>query len=96
MSDTLIIGLLVFILAALLYLIITHIETARHKTSAILDRTTFDQQRELLGVLWLYTNWRYITKNLTTPQKELWADAIDEWHVSQGYEHSKVERWWRE
>lgn len=90
------IALLISVIAWLTVLLLYREFTeADRKIDAILDRATFDQQRELLGVLWLYTNWRYITRNLTTPQRELWADAIDEWHLSMG-EENKIERWWRE
>jgi hypothetical protein len=50
--------------------------------------------RELLGSIWLYVSWRYVTRQLTTPQKEMWADAVD----STGDAEAPVtaDRWWRE
>jgi hypothetical protein len=47
--------------------------------------------RDLLASIWLYIDWRYVTKNLTTPQREMFANAVDE-HG----EHSTAERWWRD
>lgn len=49
--------------------------------------------RKLLHCIWLYADWRYVTKQLTTEQKELWADAIaqDPWDN----EVTEVDRWWK-
>jgi hypothetical protein len=65
-----------------------------------------DAQREafedLLGCLSLYVSWRFITKQLTTEQKELFADAHDAWqarlHADDPYfgELIPADRWWRE
>lgn len=44
-----------------------------------------------LASLWLYVDWRYCTKQLTTPQKELWADVVD----AAGEEGPVADRWWR-
>lgn len=53
---------------------------------------------DLLGSVWLYIPWRYVTRQLTTAQKELFADAVDRSaernHDGTG-EPSKAERWWR-
>jgi hypothetical protein len=55
-----------------------------------------DEYKELLASIWLYVKWHYVTKQLTTEQKNLWADAIDEVsernHPGDGM---KVERWWQ-
>jgi hypothetical protein len=48
---------------------------------------------DILGAIYLYIDWRYITKQLTTPQKELWADAVDACSYDGA---TPVERWWRE
>lgn len=48
---------------------------------------------DTLGAIWLYVNWRYVSKQLTTEQKELWADAVDQFGEP---EEGKAERWWRE
>lgn len=64
------------------------------------------EQREyedLLGSIWLYIKWEYVTRQLTTPQKELFADAVDAWsaRLNEGEpEELRVEsgarRWWRD
>ena len=46
---------------------------------------------ELLHSVWLYIDWRYVTKQMTTPQKEMFADAVD-LHAD---ESSTADRWWR-
>jgi len=48
---------------------------------------------ELLAAIWLYVDWRYVTRQLTTDQKTIWADAID----TTGDLHElgpRAERWW--
>lgn len=60
-----------------------------------------NQLKGLLGSIWLYVSWRYVTKQLTTEQKEAWADAVDAWsmamQVDDGEEPRAVaERWWRD
>lgn len=56
-----------------------------------------DEYKELLTSIWLYVKWHYVTKQLTTEQKNLWANAIDEIsernHPGDGM---KVERWWQD
>lgn len=47
---------------------------------------------ELLGSIWLYVDWRYVTTQLTTEQKELWADAVDATTDDPDF---RVDRWWR-
>ncbi len=49
--------------------------------------------QDMLGAIWLYVNWHYVTKQLTTEQKELWADAVDAFGEPQD---GKAERWWRD
>lgn len=56
---------------------------------------------DLLASIWLYIPWQYVTKQLTTPQKEMFADAIDAAHARRDAEESEpdgylVERWWRD
>ncbi len=65
-----------------------------------------DAQREdfedLLGCISLYVSWRFVTKQLTTKQKELFADAHDAWQVRLHADDPDVgeltpaDRWWRE
>jgi hypothetical protein len=56
---------------------------------------------DLLSSLWLYINWRFVTKQLTTEQKDLFADAIDTYHARANEDDPDlgalpVERWWRD
>lgn len=50
------------------------------------------QYDELLAAITLYIPWEYVTKQLTTEQKELFADAVER---SIGYEVTYITRWWR-
>lgn len=52
---------------------------------------TVDQYIDLLATLWLYMNWRSVTRQLTTEQKNLLADAVDAAHAD-----PVAERWWSE
>jgi hypothetical protein len=58
---------------------------------------------DLLASIGLYINWRYVTRQLTTEQKELFADAIDadglRTAAQEGPawgEPTTAERWWRD
>lgn len=51
-----------------------------------------DKYADMLGAIWLYIAWRYVTKQLTTEQKELWADAVD----TSCEPGPKADRWWRD
>lgn len=60
-----------------------------------------EQMQNLLGSIWLYVGWRYVTRQLTTEQKEMWADAVDAWDAWLAHEegeepHPVAERWWRD
>lgn len=51
--------------------------------------------QDLLGSIWLYVDWQYVTRQLTTEQKKLWADAVDA-SGDPNYRHEpKADRWWR-
>jgi hypothetical protein len=56
-----------------------------------------DEHEELLSSIWLYVKWRYVTKQLTTEQKNLWADVVEKIsernHPGDG---TKVDRWWQD
>lgn len=76
----------------------------KHQAGVVRQDQSLDfcrRQREayqdLLGCVWLYIKWQYVTKQLTTEQKELFADAVDAWslRLNDGGESTKVERWWR-
>lgn len=51
-----------------------------------------DDARDTLATIWLYVSWPYVTRKLTTEQKELWADAVDAF----GEPGPKAVRWWRD
>src|SRR5262245_26055170 len=49
---------------------------------------------KLLGAIWLYVNWRYVTTQLTTPQKELWVDAVNVTADPDDDGWEGPDRWW--
>jgi hypothetical protein len=53
---------------------------------------------DLLGSIYLYVNWRYVTKQLTTEQKETWAAAVEAWSAALNADTDerphKADRWW--
>lgn len=55
---------------------------------------------DLLGSIWLYIGWRYVTKQLTTEQKELFAAAVEassrRLNDDDPSEPCDVDRWWRD
>jgi len=71
----------------------SHIAAERDAERAARERAEAEarQLRELLHDVWLYIDWRYVTKQLTTEQKGMFADAVDE-HTDGGY-HA-ADRWW--
>jgi hypothetical protein len=54
------------------------------------------ESQDLLGAISLYIPWRFVTQQLTTPQKEQFADAVDAWsgRLNAG-DGAKMDRWWR-
>jgi hypothetical protein len=56
-------------------------------------RTERQALLDALGAIWLYVDWRYVTRKLTTEQRELWADAVDQ---AGEPEEGKADRWWRD
>lgn len=58
------------------------------------------EEQQLLTSIYLYVNWRYVTKQLTREQKELWARACDavwaHWEFKDGQEYGRADRWWEE
>jgi hypothetical protein len=48
---------------------------------------------DLLDSIRLYIDWRYVTRQLTTEQKQLLADTVDQEACRNGEEPS-AERWW--
>lgn len=71
----------------------SHIAAERDAERVARERAEAEarQLRELLHDVWLYIDWRYVTKQLTTEQKGMFADAVDE-HTDGGY-HA-ADRWW--
>lgn len=59
-------------------------------------------EQGLLATIYLHVGWHSLTKQLTTPQKEMFADAVDahfawmsvtdRWDPPAG----PVDRWWRD
>lgn len=53
------------------------------------------------GSVWLHGNWQWLTKNMTTPERELAADAVARWSAAlddDDPEEGEPDglRWWRE
>lgn len=81
------------------------VEQARDTLAAI-DAITPDKQLpgdEAWGSVWLHGNWRYLTKNMTTPEREHAADAVARWSAALHAEDSDLDegepdglRWWRD
>jgi hypothetical protein len=61
---------------------------------------TITAYEDLLGSIWLYIGWRYVTKQLTTEQKEMFADAVEsssrQLNDDDPSEPLDVDRWWRD
>lgn len=107
--ESLLIVLLLFILLWVVVLIVKEFSTANRKIEAIFDAESAEKReretQELLAVLSLYLSYHAWTQ-LTTEQKELLADAIDEAHrrqdIEDGYAsdstmaYAPTKRWWRE
>lgn len=70
-----------------------HAELDEAYTNAVADRLIWD---EIAGSIWLHAKWRWFTKQLTTEQKEVLADAVDRWGSCVGDEWEPIERWWRD
>lgn len=87
---------------------IRHLRTAVDELESDLERTEASRRawaeeaeavtqryQDLLGSLWLYVDWRYVTKQLTTEQKALFADAVDAGVGGDPDEDGpRVDRWW--
>ncbi|WP_068922174.1 hypothetical protein [Planobispora rosea] len=53
-----------------------------------------DEIFDLLAAIWLYIDWRYVTRQLNTEQKDLFANAIEASSRRAGLD-TTVDRWWR-
>ncbi|WP_327300365.1 hypothetical protein [Streptomyces goshikiensis] len=58
---------------------------------------------EAWGTVWLHSKWRYITSQMTTPERELAADAVARWSAALNAHDGEPTtgepeglRWWRE
>lgn len=66
---------------------------------AIKARTAFERvpdvqhYRDLLHAIWLHVPWHSVTRKLTTAQKNLWANAVDNAGDPE-QRGPKAERWW--
>lgn len=75
-------------------------------TLAVIDAVTGTAQLPgdaAWGSVWLHGNWRYLTKNMTTPEREHAADAVARWSAALHTEDEDLEagepeglRWWRD
>lgn len=61
------------------------------------------EHKDLLGSIWLYIDWYGVTHQLTTKQKELFADAVDASSYQMAVEDGQQDawtpvalRWWRD
>jgi hypothetical protein len=58
------------------------------------------QYEDLLGNISLYIPWQWVTRQLTTGQKDLFADAVDAWsaRLNPGDPDwvGPADRWWRD
>lgn len=70
------------------------LDVAKGETKAATEREA--RYQELLADVWLYIDWRWVTKQLTTDQKELFADAVDADLNRSGDPDPKSDRWWRD
>jgi len=81
-----------------------YLDAERERAAMLEEQIRADERREyedLLGSIYLYIPWRFVTRQLTTPQKELFADAVEAWsaRLNEGdpdEEKAIADRWWRE
>lgn len=58
---------------------------------------TLADHEDVLHAIWLYVAWHWVSKQLATEQKELWADAIEAAsHRLEPDDPLKIDRWWRD
>ena len=63
---------------------------------AYLEERIIDLE-DILGEIYLYIHWRYVTKQLTTPQKELFAQSVERSSIRLDPNTDlslEVDRWW--
>lgn len=81
------------------------VEQARD-TLAVIDSITGGAPSDAdaaWGSVWLHGKWSWLTQNMTTPQRELAADAVARWSAVLNADDGDLEsgeptglRWWRE
>jgi hypothetical protein len=56
-----------------------------------------ERHYDLLHAIWLYVDWRKVTRQLTTEQKDLWADAVEAFsEILHPGDPAEADRWWRD
>lgn len=78
-------------------------DLAAHRYQQITGSSKTDKEityEKLLALIHLYIDWRYVTRNLTTEEREFMADAIDAEQerlaLVEGWDFNPVGRWWRD
>lgn len=66
-----------------------------YDNGVVVDRSTetIESYQDLLASIQLYINWKYVTKQLTSKQKELFAKSIEA-SVKRAGDDPFVDRWW--
>lgn len=63
-------------------------------------RAPREREDSAWGSVWLYGNWREITRQMPTEERELAADAVARWsertRLAQDYGEPAGLRWWRD
>lgn len=77
-----------------------------HDTLAVIDAITGTDPLPgdaAWGSVWLHGNWKWLTKNMTTPDREHAADAVARWSAALAKNDGDLERaepdglrWWRD
>lgn len=74
-------------------------ESSRRDWAAEAMRLEVELERraDLLHGIWLYVDWRKVTRQLTTEQKDMWADAVEAFsEVLEPGDPVEADRWWRD
>lgn len=48
---------------------------------------------DLLGSIYLYVDWKYVTRQLTTEQRNLWATVLENYQPNEPLD---IDRWWEQ
>lgn len=74
-------------------------ESSRRDWAAEAMRLEMELERraDLLHSIWLYVDWRKVTRQLTTEQKDMWADAVEAFsEILEPGDPVEADRWWRD